>query len=267
MEPSHERNHEGSLANAVVLVTGAAQGIGEAIAWRAVEAGATALVLADRNGGRLAEVARALTAIGAAAHTVTGDLGDAAFAETLVLRTLETFGRLNGLVNAAGVATRTPLLETSAADWDALFAVNARAPFLLMRDFVRHCTDAGQPGSIVNISSMNAKRGLPDLPVYSATKAALDALTKNVAHGWGRHRVRVNAIQVGWVDTPGERQMQASLGQVPEWLDEAGAAQPFGRLLNADDVARLAIFLLGSDSFPMTGSVIDQEQVVAGGRG
>lgn len=258
---------EGSLAEAAVLVTGAAQGIGEAIAWRAAEAGAAALVLTDRNGERLSEVARALGAIGAAVHVVIGDLGDAGFVETLVPRALDTFGRLDGLVNAAGVATRTPLLEARAADWDALFAVNAKAPFLLMRDLVRHCAEAGRPGSIVNISSMNAKRGLAELPVYSATKAALDALTKNVAHGWGRHRVRANAIQVGWVDTPGERQMQASLGRPAEWLDAAGADQPFGRLLTADDVARLAVFLLGSDSFPMTGSVIDQEQVVAGGRG
>jgi len=255
------------LANVAVLITGAAQGIGKAIAWRAVDAGATALVLSDRNAARLTEAVRCLTTAGASVHAVCGDLSDPAFAEALVPRAVSTFGRLDALVNAAGLSTRTPLFDSHAAEWDALFAVNARAPFLLMRDFVRHCVDAGRPGSVVNISSMNALRGIADLSIYSASKAALNTLTKNLAHEWNRYRIRFNAINVGWADTPGERQMQASLGQAPDWLDAVAAVEPFGRLLTPDDVARLAVFLLGSDSFPMTGSVVDQEQVVAGGRG
>lgn len=257
----------GSLADAAVLITGAAQGIGEAIAWRAVEAGASALVLTDRKAEPLAAVAEAICAAGAGVVTFCGDLSNADFVATLVPGATKAFGRLDGLVNAAGVATRTPLLDTGLDAWDSLIAVNAKAPFFLMRDFVRSCVETGKPGSVVNISSMNAKRGIPDLPVYSAAKAALDALTKNLAHGWGRHRVRFNGINVGWVDTPGEREIQAALGQAPDWLDSVGAAEPFGRLLTPDDVARLSVFLLGQDSFPMTGSIIDQEQVVAGGRG
>lgn len=255
-----------SLDGQTVLITGAAQGIGEAIAHRCRQAGAAALVLVDRNGYRLAHATHALRGEGAEVHALIGDLGDHSFVESLVPRAVELAGGLDALANAAGVATRTPLLDSDLEAWDGLFAVNARAPYFLMRDLVRHCVEADKPGSIVNISSMNAKRGIPDLPIYSATKAALDALTRNIAHGWADRRVRVNAIQVGWADTPGERQLQAKLGQAPDWLDAMSAAQPFGRLLSADDVARLAVFLLGSDSFPMTGSVIDQEQVVAGGR-
>ena len=93
-------------------------------------------------------------------------------------------------------------------------------------------------------------------------------LTKNTAHAHRFDRIRVNGINVGWVDTPAERQMQAvTLGLGEKWLAEASARQPSGRLLKPDDVARLAIFLLGDASGPMTGAVIDQEQFVIGAFG
>jgi len=250
-----------------VVITGAAQGVGKAIAMAAAAAGASAIALVDRDGAGLSLAAGEVRSLGVSVHTFEGDLGDHDFVCTVVPRVLSGLGDVDGLVNAAGVATRTPLLTSDIADWESLFAVNARAPYFLMRDFIAHRAALGGGGSIVNISSMNAKRGIPDLPIYSATKATLDLLTKNIAHSWSHLRIRANAIDAGWLDTPGERQLQLALGKAPDWLDEVSMKEPFGRLMNADDVARLSIFLLGEDSFPMTGSVIDQEQVVAGGRG
>jgi NAD(P)-dependent dehydrogenase (short-subunit alcohol dehydrogenase family) len=137
-----------------------------------------------------------------------------------------------------------------------------------MQRLVNHLRDRRAPGSIVNILSMHAHGGIPSLAVYASTKAALAALTKNAANAHRFDRIRVNAINVGWVDTPAERHMQAvTLGQGERWLEEASARQPFGRLLKPDDVARLALFLLGEASEPMTGAIVDQEQFVIGAFG
>jgi NAD(P)-dependent dehydrogenase (short-subunit alcohol dehydrogenase family) len=112
---------------------------------------------------------------------------------------------------------------------------------------------------------MHAHGGGSALAVYASTKAALAALTKNAAQAHRFDRIRINAINVGWVDTPAEHQMQAvTLGQGDEWLSRASAAQPFGRLITPDEVARLALFLLSDESGVMTGAVIDQEQSVVG---
>ena len=137
-----------------------------------------------------------------------------------------------------------------------------------MQRLVNHLRSRGAPGSIVNILSVHAHGGSPPLAVYASTKAALAGLTRNTAHAHRFDRIRVNGINVGWVDTPAERQMQAvTLGLGEKWLAEASARQPSGRLLDPDDVARLAIFLLGDASGPMTGSIVDQEQFVIGAFG
>ena len=112
---------------------------------------------------------------------------------------------------------------------------------------------------------MNVYGGTAELAVYSATKAALATVTKNAAHAHRFDRIRINGINMGWADTPAERQMQAvTLGGGEDWLERAASQQPFGRLLSADDVARLAVFLLSETSAPMTGALVDQEQWVMG---
>jgi NAD(P)-dependent dehydrogenase (short-subunit alcohol dehydrogenase family) len=128
---------------------------------------------------------------------------------------------------------------------------------------IRHLKERQAPGSILNILSVNAAGGTPDLAIYAASKAALSLLTRNAAHAHRFDRIRINGINPGWVDTPGERQMQSvTLGLGEGWLAEAAARQPIGRLLLPEDVARLALFLLGDESFPMTGSLVDLEQYV-----
>ena len=114
---------------------------------------------------------------------------------------------------------------------------------------------------------MNVHGGSPNVAFYAASKAALALLTRNAAQAHRFDRIRVNGVNVGWTDTPGERATQAAInGRGDAWLEARAGEQPFGRLLAPDDVARLALFLLSDCSAPMTGAIIDQEQWVVGAR-
>lgn len=248
------------LAQSVVIVTGAASGIGAAIARAAHAEGVGALVLTDRNEAAVARIAAELDA-----HPVTADLSDPAAATRIAAAATTRFGRIDGLVNAAGLTTRGSFLTGTAEVWDQLFAVNARAAFLLMQAAIQDMTARNAPGTIVNIGSMNAHCGIPELAIYAATKGALATLTRNAAHAHMAPGIRVNAINLGWVATEGEDRMQAeTLGHGPDWQATVAASQPLGRLVTAEECANLALFLLGSASTPMSGAVIDFEQKVAG---
>ena len=178
---------------------------------------------------------------------------------------LSRFGRIDGLVNVAALTDRSSLLDADIGLWTEQFDVNARAPFFLMQHAVRAMRERGEGGAIVNILSMNAHGGTPDLTVYSATKAALALLTRNAADAHRWDRIRINGINVGWALTPRERVMQAeTLGRGEGWVAEAESSMPFGRLLVPADVANLAVFLLSEAGGPMTGALVDQEQWVLG---
>ena len=248
-----------------VVVTGGSQGIGFAIALGAARAGAERVLVVGRDPEKGAAAAKAIEREGAVGAFVAGDLGDPATPGRIFDYALERFGRVDALVNAAGLTDRGSVADADLVLWERRYAVNARAPFFLMQRLVNHLRARRAPGTIVNILSMHAHGGMPSMAVYASTKAAVAALTKNAAHAHRFDRIRVNAINVGWVDTPAERDMQATkLNKGPHWLEEASASQPFGRLMTSEDVARLAIFLLSEESGVMTGAVIDQEQFVIG---
>jgi len=201
----------------------------------------------------------------AKALTLTLDLGDPDAPDSAIRATLAHFGRIDGLVNAAGVTTRGGFEDADPALWDRVFAVNARAPFFLMAGAIADMRARSAPGAIVNIQSMNAHCGAPDLSVYSATKGALQTLTKNAANACLADRIRVNGINLGWVDTQTERHLHAvTPGMGPDWLDRQARAQPLGRLVSAADCARHAVWLLCPASAPMTGGNLDLEQKVTG---
>lgn len=253
------------MHDAGLLITGSSQGIGLAIALAAARSGARAIVLCGRDARRGADARSQVEALGAAAHFIAADLSDPGAPDSLFASALECIGRIDGLVNAAARTDRGSVAAASADFFDRMVTVNLRAPFLLMQHTINHLRSRKVPGSIVNILSMNAHGGLPELGVYSATKGGLAVLTKNAAHAHRFDRIRMNGINVGWVDTPAEQIMQAeTLGKGSGWLAAASARQPFGRLLSPDDVARLALFLLSEQSEPMTGALIDQEQWVIG---
>lgn len=248
-----------------LIVTGSSQGIGLAIARAAALAGAEAVVLTGRDAAKGAAAAAEIEGCGARCAFVGADLEDPASPDALFDAALSRFGRVDALVNSAALTDRGSLADSDLALWERLYAVNARAPFFLMQRLIKHLRARGAPGSIVNILSMHAHGGSAALAVYASTKSALAGLTRNAANAHRFDRIRVNGINVGWVDTPAERQMQAvALGKGEGWLAEAAAAQPFGRLLTPDDVARLALFLLSDASAPMTGALIDQAQHVVG---
>lgn len=253
------------LDGKVVLVTGATQGIGRAIAETLARSGAAGLLITGRDRKRGDAVAAEFSALGTQTVFAAANLGDPDAPDRLAQACIERFGRIDGLVNAAGLTDRASFIDASLDDWSSLFAVNARAPFFLMQAAIADMKKRGQGGAILNILSINAHCGSPELAVYSATKGALATLTKNAANAHRFDRIRVNGINVGWTDTPAEHVMQAdTLGHGPGWLDAANAAQPFGRLFSVDDIANLAVFLLSDAAGPMTGTLVDQEQWVIG---
>jgi len=250
------------LGRQAVIVTGAASGIGAAIARMLSAEGVGGLILTDRDAGGLARVASDLQG---PVGTVVADLADSAAAGAIAAAAVARFGRIDGLVNAAGLTTRGSFVTGNAEIWDQLFAVNARAGFLLMQAAIADMTRRGVGGAIVNILSMNAHCGIPELAIYAGTKGAMATLTKNAAHAHMADRIRVNGINLGWVATEAEDRIQAeTLGKGAGWQDAAAAALPLGRLVTAEECARLAVFLLSEASIPMTGAILDFEQKVAG---
>jgi NAD(P)-dependent dehydrogenase (short-subunit alcohol dehydrogenase family) len=250
-----------TLEGRIVLVTGGTQGIGEGIARAAAEAGARAICITGRDAARGQAVAASL---GVKACFVAADLTDAAATAAIVPQAEAALGTVDALVNAAGLTDRGTIEDTSAELWDRLFAVNARAPFLLTQAVARRLKAAGRPGAIVNIITMSSHGGQPFLTAYASSKGALATLTKNTAHGLRAARIRVNGINLGWADTPGEHVIQARDGNPPDWLARAEPTQPFGRLIRPADVAGLAIYLLSDASVMMTGALIDFDQNVMG---
>ncbi|UCH74275.1 MAG: SDR family oxidoreductase [Rhodospirillales bacterium] len=251
-------------ADRFYVVTGSTQGVGEAIAMALANAGAAGVVICGRNDANGTRVVAALEASGAAAAYVPADLEDPADCRRIVATCGERFGRIDGLVNAAGLTDRGTIEDTSVELWDRMFAVNTRAPFLLMQDAIRMMKRDRRGGAIVNIITMSSHGGQPKLTAYCASKGALATLTKNVAHAVRFDRIRVNGINIGWTATPNEHRVQLAEGQPEDWLAHAEATQPMGRLITTQDVANLTLFLLGPPSGVMTGSLIDCDQMVIG---
>lgn len=253
------------LTGKVVLITGAGNGIGAAAARLAAASGAGALFLTDRDAAALARTAETLE--GARTATLVADLEDPAAPEAIARAATGAFGRIDGLVNSAGHTFRMGLGDATLAGWERMLALNSRAPFFLMQQAVADMRARGAPGSIVNIQSMHARIGLPDLAVYAASKAALQVLTRNIANAEKAHGIRVNGLNLGWVLTESEMRMQAEvLGRGPGWVEETAAGLPLGRLITPEEVARQIVHLLSDASAPMTGVSIDFDQNVFGGQ-
>jgi NAD(P)-dependent dehydrogenase (short-subunit alcohol dehydrogenase family) len=248
-----------------LIVTGGTQGLGATIATLAAESGASAIAIVGRNAEHGQAMERKLAQHGCDARFVQADLADPESPGRVVQAAVEAFGGVDGLVNAAADTNRAGIDDATLQIWEAQYAVNSRAPFFLMQGVVADLKRRGAPGSIVNILSINAHCGAPELAVYSGTKGALSVLTKNAANALLPDRIRVNGINMGWVATPAENVMQGEkLGKGPGWEKEAAASLPLGRLLTMDEMAQLTVFLLSDMSGLMTGQLIDMEQLVVG---
>jgi NAD(P)-dependent dehydrogenase (short-subunit alcohol dehydrogenase family) len=172
---------------------------------------------------------------------------------------------VHGLVNGAAMSDRGTILDTSPELFDAMFALNVRAPFFLMQESARLMIRERVEGAIVNVITMTSHGGQSFLTAYAASKGALATLTKNVAFSLLRNRIRVNGLNIGWMDTPHEDEIQRRYhGAGDGWLERAEAQRPFGRLLKPEEVARAVAFLLSRESGLMTGALIDFDQGVIG---
>jgi NAD(P)-dependent dehydrogenase (short-subunit alcohol dehydrogenase family) len=252
------------LDGKIIITTGGTQGVGEAVAVLAAQRGAAGIVICGRQQEKGRSVAARLEALGCPAEFVPANLAVPDDCRRIVARCDQRFGRVDGLVNAAADTNRGTLEDTTVEFWDHQFAVNVRAPFLLMQQCVAIMRREAIAGSMVNIISVAAYCGMPNLMSYSATKGALSTLTKNTANALRQHRIRVNGINLGWTDTPNEHLVQQAQGSPADWLEVAERRSPFGRLLKPDDVARLCVYLLSDESGILTGSNIDYTQRVMG---
>jgi NAD(P)-dependent dehydrogenase (short-subunit alcohol dehydrogenase family) len=254
-----------SLEGKVAVITGATQGLGEAIAHLFASRGIAGLMITGRNAERGEKVRAALEARGVKTVFVAADLGRHDKVATIMPAADKAFGRVDILVNSAGITDRGSIWDTKPDLFDAMFAVNVKAPFFLMQDALHIMKREATEGSIVNIISMSGHGGQSFITAYSASKGALITLTRNVAYSVMNHRIRVNGLTIGHMNTPGEdRIMKTYHGAQDGWLEGAEKTKPFGRLLETDEVARAVAYLSSAESGMMTGSIIDFDQQVRG---
>ncbi len=248
--------HSGTAA----LVIGGTQGLGLAIARRLVAEGCSDIVIAGRDATRGQSAADQI-----GARFVPADLEDTGSILSLVDRAAENMGRINALVNAGAMTDRSSVLDTSFAQFDRMMTTNLRSPFFAIQRVSQLAIAAQEPAAIVNILSMVTHCGQSFLAPYSASKAALANVTKNAANALRDHRIRVNGINCGWMDTPGEDAVQKRFHNAgDDWLLKAEEAQPFKMLVKPDHVAGLASYMLSDEAGVMTGSLVDFDQNVSG---
>lgn len=250
----------GLLDGRVVLVSGGTQGVGAGVARAAVREGATVAIT-----GRRPELGREVAAdIGA--FFVRTDVADVEQVQASVAAVVAEFGRVDALVNSAGLTDRGTLLDTSPELFDRHIAINLRGPFFLMQAAVRDMVGRKAPGSIVNIISSSELGGQPYLAPYVAAKAGLAGVTRNAAHAHRFDRIRINGLDIGWTDTEGEDATQKAFHAADDtWLEQAAATVPMGKIGQVDEIADFVVFLLSDRSGVVTGSVIDWDQNVFGG--
>lgn len=256
-----------SLDGKIAVITGGTQGLGEAIARRFATNQVAGIVTCGRSRENGQAIAADITKnTGIPVEFVEADLAVVADCRRVIKAADEHFGRIDILVNAAGLTDRGNLLNTSEELFDRMFAVNTRAPFFLMQDTAKIMIREGIEGSMINIGSTSAHAGQPFIAPYCASKGALATLTRNSGYALMRNRIRVNQLNIGWMASDGEDRVQREYhGADENWLEEAAAGQPFGRLIDPGEVARSVAFLASGDSGLMTGSVIHYDQSVWGG--
>lgn len=255
----------GQFDGLVAVVTGATQGLGETTARLMAERGAAGLLIVGRNAARGEAVAADLSAGGCRTVFLRADLAEIIECQKIISVAEHEFEMVHVLVNVAASTDRGSVWDTTPALWDNMMAVNLRAPFLLIQGAADLMQRTAVAGSIVNVGSVSGQGGAPNLLPYSVSKGALQALTRNTAYSLARHRIRVNLLQLGWMNTAGEHEIQISQeGRPADWLETAAAEQPFGRLISTDEAARAICYLASDESGLITGATIDFDQSVVG---
>lgn len=233
----------------VAIVTGGSKGIGFACARRLLKDGYKVAICA-RSEDAVQLSGKELEALGEVL-ALRADVGKVEDCESLVAETIRTWGRVDVVVNNAGVYAPVPFLEFTAEAWDALFDINVRGPVLISAAAGRHMRDAGRGGRIVHISSTNGLAAEPEFAHYNASKAAIISLTKTMSIELAEHGVLVNSVAPGWVLTPLSEDYVGSLSP-----DQLRRVSPLKRVAQPDEIAGAVSFLCGSDSTYVTGETL-----------
>ncbi len=246
------------LAGKVAVVTGASKGIGASIAKHMADAGASVVVNYSSSKEGADRVVAEIKAKGGKAVAVQANVAKKSDIERLFAETKKAFGRLDVLVNNAGIYEFAPLAEVTAEHFHKQFDLNVLGLLLTTQEAVKHFGPDG--GNIVNISSVVSTLAPPNASVYSATKGAVDTITKSLAKELGPRKIRVNAINPGMVETEGTSSAGLT-GPESEMRKQMIAMTPLGRIGQPQDIAPAAVYLASSDSAWLTGEILN----IAGG--
>ena len=245
-----------TLEGKVVIVTGGTSGLGRCIAILCAGAGARGVLVTGRDAARGAEVVAKINREWGEAAFVAVDLGDETAATKIMDAAIAAFGTVDLLVNSAAACFPRGDLETTSPElWDTMMTTNVKAPFLITQALARHLKQRRARGAVVNIGSCAAHGGAPFILAYSCSKAALACFTKNTAAELRPHGIRVNQVNMGWCLTEAEDRGQSATN--PNWLSEADAASPSGRILRPEDTAASVVHLLSESASMVTGAILD----------
>ena len=242
------------LNGQVAVVTGAGRGIGRAIALAVARAGADVAVNDLPESETLQSVVQECQALGVRSMAMPADLGDRQQVEDGINQVVEQLGGLDVAISNAAYSDRELFHEADLSGFERTIQVTMWGPFYLVRAASRHMIAQKRGGSIVIVSSTHATRPIPGAMEYNMSKAAVEQMAKTAATELTEHRIRVNALRPGWVDTPGERKFFTE-----ENLENLGTGLPMGRLGQPEEIAHGAVFLCDPASESINGSVLTMD--------